>query len=376
MTTRGTRFERPSPKKRKITKRFVEGYRNLVDETRLEMLKDQLATGMLEPLPRDLIDESLPGVLENHLKTRMLEPLQSIWRGHLKDLRKECVSLLPGNTPGWIRSIPICACHTGDPNPCVVCGPNDHPIVVLDHAFLVGVRRSAGCYCLSFNILAQHVDIRGNFMYKDIIQDRDFQRIFQLMDLSRKEFLNGEVKDPPLYARVEGRDRIEAAMLTDAILFFVIAHEISHVLLGHLDRGSLSLMPNLAGDISIYQKSQLQEFEADRKAASFYKSMSHKYPPQLLGAPLMLMRFLDFLEPSPLDRASHNCDTHPLSRDRYDSLLPVLPPITGRARNYLNYFGGLMGICKLIVAIQERKEGWVPANTVIDEIVRLVRKTY
>lgn len=75
----------------------------------------------------------------------------------LEGARNRMVEFLGDEIPNWIRSVPICYSYTGEPNACVMNGPNDHPIIVIDYAFMVGLERITNLYMVSWDIILPYL---------------------------------------------------------------------------------------------------------------------------------------------------------------------------------------------------------------------------
>lgn len=123
--------------------------------------------------------------------------------------------------------------------------------------------------------------------------------------------------------------RIFKTMLTDNAEKFVLAHEFSHAILGHLDRKNLKFkklaLPNGKSSISVIEKNWNDEFEADALAGllffnNFPKNISNQFEllqvEMALAAPIMIFELQKAIEKVGNIRST----SHPPAEERIKNL--------------------------------------------------------
>lgn len=325
---KNSRLKNPFPEPKQLLAEWMQMLKNAVDISAQTELKEQLK--------KELSALTSGGMA-----------LQS----GLEDARDRLAAVLPSECPNWLLSIPICILGTRDPNACALCGPNDHPIIGVDFGLVYNISRAARLFILSFNVTAPYLD-KGKDL-EGLIHDNNFQDLFRGLNFGRLEFLSGEVHDPPLSVRISGQDRLEAGFLTQAFLDFIIAHELSHVYLGHLEPARRMYMCKVSRDLEFYEKSREQEYEADKCGVHFFKAVAVRYPDIVAAAPRMLVKYLEFLE-SGMEVRQQEFRTHPLPQDRFNALSSMFKEITGTPKQYLKQFETIMNISEAIIEVNKK----------------------
>lgn len=331
---RNTRFEHSSPESERIA---IE----LTEVTRYS-------------LERDLFDSPFSlNEFEEYLKRESSKSLGLIAHEAIERDRSEIASLLPENSPSWLSTIPVCFRCTGDPNANVICGPNNHPIIIIDYAITISINRLAKIFINSLDFFSYYNNEAQ--MTANLLQDSEFRKLLRLINLGRLEFLNGKVQDPPVTVKLtKSQDVLEAIFLDRSMMLFILAHEMSHIALGHLDNKSLFVLPKLGKNIKFYRKSRAQEYDADGQALLFHKSIFAKKPDQFLGVPLMVMKYFEFIDPLTTG-VPNKYRTHPFPVERYKALSKKLSTMNQRAKDYLFFFDFLIKICRVVeVLVKDR----------------------
>jgi len=145
--------------------------------------------------------------------------------------------------------------------------------------------------------------------------------------------LEGSVYDPPIQVKISGQDRLQASFLLLFMLDFIIAHELSHIVLGHLDVSSTYSPNRFNQDTKFYSKSRSQERDADINAIELHKKNFRTHPgiPDFITAPapLMLMKYFEFLEPvSSSTSDTDQLRSHPHPRERYEYINARMPELS------------------------------------------------
>jgi hypothetical protein len=130
--------------------------------------------------------------------------------------------------------------------------------------------------------------------------------------------------------------------LARAIESFILSHEFAHHIAGHLDRLEKCVLRRshpLQKTINIYNRSQTQEFVADRLGADiFMATQSDMYSPHFLCAPLVFLDYLTFSETFVL--AYPSSSTHPPASERKQRLQSYLSNLLPtEATEYYNVTG-------------------------------------
>lgn len=114
--------------------------------------------------------------------------------------------------------------------------------------------------------------------------------------------------------------------LVNEQILFVIGHEYSHILLGHLDKSNMveKRIMNSKESLKIYNNSQKQEFIADEKAISL-PSYSLIEKRKRIYAAILFFLCLDIFEAAKeqIYPSISRIKTHPSSMDRIEKLLEV-----------------------------------------------------
>ncbi len=254
---------------------------------------------------------------QNLLHSVGRERIGDTLREGLETARDKVIDCMQDELPEWATRTPIGFSSMGEPEVNVELVPGSgHPVIIFDHALLVGLERCVKLYMLSFDFLRPY----PHRPLRSILKDDKVSRLFAGMALCRQEFLDGWVDDPPLQPLVSGEDRLQSALLLSMILWFLIAHEMSHI-------ASSDYLYTERDDPTMRR----QEERADRKALHIYKKLRTKFSgtPSFLYevAPFLLMKYLEFLAP--------HSPTHPDPEERYQYLKSAFPEFTDTARRYI-----------------------------------------
>lgn len=312
---------------------------------------EELLEGMRESV--EWVDDKVTAnaALQDMSKKAETASIGTMFHQVLEGSRDKMIGLLGSNIPNWLKTVPVCYSYTGEPNACVINGPNNHPIIVIDYAFMVGLERMTKLFVLSFDIILPYLSRTPNL--KGLTNDEDVWALLQMMELSRREFWESNIYDPPIQVKVSGQDRLQTSFLLLFMVDFIIAHELSHIILGHLDVSSTYSPNKLNRDTKFYSKSRSQEREADINAIELHKSNFRKHPgiPDFVTAPapLMLMKYFEFLERESSSYSdTYQLRSHPHPRERYEYLNTYMPELSPDANRYLEHFGFLMDFGKKI----------------------------
>lgn len=202
------------------------------------MLKDQLDSGAIDDKTKAYGIQ----VMTESVKT---DSIGKMIHDVLEGARNRIIEFLGNNIPNWLRTVPVCYSYTGEPDACVINGTNNHPIIILDYAFIVGLERATKLFMLSWDI-----------------SKPDLRELLLGLELCRQEFWAGSINDPPLQPKVTGQDSLQATYLMFFMLHFIIAHELSHIVLGHLSSNSMYSINISDKKIDLYHKTRSQEKEA------------------------------------------------------------------------------------------------------------------
>jgi hypothetical protein len=122
-----------------------------------------------------------------------------------------------------------------------------------------------------------------------------------------------------------------ANLLTYAMRAFVVAHELSHVLLGHVDDSAASVRSAVTpvGEVTVLSRNQQQEFEADVMAQRILMAADRLLPNSglyasggicFLATHLFVQQLAAKMFDVPFDERSPT-NSHPPARDRISNLL-------------------------------------------------------
>ncbi|MDL1976187.1 MAG: hypothetical protein LWX55_15730 [Deltaproteobacteria bacterium] len=266
-------------------------------------------------------------------------------RIQLESIRDGLISVLDKDARNSLPVIPVRTAFTRDCNAFALSTPRGHPVIVIDFAFILGLLNVLTCYFHTFPavgrfVSAHHVDKESLFLNKK------FRLLVQSIQHSRDQLWNSKISAKRLLMKESWIYNFGSGELYRKILFFMLAHELSHFVLGHMDDQAVSPLHYIDMPLDYYRQSQAQEQEADIAAIQIYRSYVETLPkfPMITDiAPLILMVYLRIFESSAMDKQLR---THPHPDDRLHYLTGKLQPQDDRSRFLLINFTQLLTIAQ------------------------------
>ncbi|MFZ2539884.1 MAG: hypothetical protein WAX04_13460 [Oscillospiraceae bacterium] len=176
------------------------------------------------------------------------------------------ISALPDNNKNLVRDIYIGFLPTHNPNAFAISAPNNEPIVVV-HTSLIG----------SISFYNELQFISGKVMLNDINEGVDY------LNKGLKHVLNSFVQDyfyefPLLPLNLSKQEQILVEMKTLAQETFIVAHELAHICLGHLNSCLNEPLFFNREDLLVrkFNRDQQMEFEADVLAVKWLSLLKQK----------------------------------------------------------------------------------------------------
>lgn len=200
---------------------------------------------------------------------------------------------------------------TEDFNAWAMSAPNGDPLCVLDPGL------SATLLQFSWSLAEATIDSPESAV------ERDYVKCCFGAIAACEEFVYGGHEPARQYLRSVNFRTNEArfmfgVFLSRAIESFILSHEFAHHVLGHvttLRKDVLQRSRRRQPPIGVYNRSQIQEFEADCLGAKiFLKTASELYSPHFLCAPLVLFDYLSFAETYVMRNPASS--THPPAKER------------------------------------------------------------
>jgi hypothetical protein len=286
---------------------------------RWEFSKDEI------DFERLLDDEEFVRKLKAVHGERSREQLRAILEGPLVEpdkthfVARSILSGLPDAEAGRLRTIPIGALPTNDPNAAAIRTPGGDPVVVVNTGMMALLSRSVNAF----------IGVQPTPLTPAMWSDRK----------ATNWIVQGCIALATGTARA-GMDRVPtftdpmrmtaSASLVDCATAFIIGHEYGHVQLGHLEDGDVCLKRLLSSDLApsleVYHKRHEQEFDADRRGAELavvFNRQTHRPPSQAVFFAMsfffQLVQVLDICTGSTLDRTSH-----PPAADRWQSVKSIV----------------------------------------------------
>ena len=201
--------------------------------------------------------------IRNEPKFRSIEGLEEFYHNNLI---KPFLETLPSECSNCLKDVYVGFLQTNDPNAWALQVPENGPLIVLHTSliFTIGLYNE-----LKFLI--------GPLMNKDIVSSnvlfqeghRRILNIFQGFDYS--------IDSKKFPRQITKEDLIKATYLSMAQELFIVAHEFSHIYLGHLDRpANISLV---FGDNRVtvrkYSRRQQEELDADILAVKWLSNVKN-----------------------------------------------------------------------------------------------------
>ncbi len=296
---------------------------------------------ILEPVKDHYDEAELQKCIE---KVTAPKTMSSTFHEQLQVSLDRVCNTLTGEIQAWYRTIPICFQYSGDTNAYAVSGPNGHPIILLDYAFIISLNTLSRAFFVSGDVLEPYYTQKRNL--DDMLGDDDVWNLYIALAHVRNEFWEGCFSDTGIYIDIKGIPRIQAVLLQMAFLDFIVAHELSHITLNHLDSATLTVLGASDSELKVLIKSRQQEHEADRQAITYVSQIIDRednYPSLFCTAPLMFMKYLQFIDPR-YEEDSEDFRTHPFPEDRYSYIEKHLVTSDRESNLFLDPFNAFIDI--------------------------------
>jgi hypothetical protein len=270
-------------------------------------LRSLVKRGEVDPMAARILDTGMPR--------------QQV-KAYVDGIATDLLQCLPLAERDFIRQFPIGLVRTGNPNAFPIVTPSGVPAILLDVWFtrFVGVSNKISLCTKGW----------------------EDDEIRNLALLNVHSFLFPKDPDLPHADRFFGTPAFPTAevfemftRMTRAQEMFVLAHEYSHVLLGHLDNASLSpreLISPRQTKVDEVRRNHHDEFEADARASEWCRTVFEKaYPPvstddhrveiSLQSAEIFLVycRIVEAVARNLSSRSTYS-DTHPTALERLDRM--------------------------------------------------------
>jgi len=155
-------------------------------------------------------------------------------------------------------------------------------------------------------------------VFENVIQNPEIIRGFLELFYS---YLNGSIKTNQSYRKIklDSQESFSCSLIKRYILTYIVAHEYSHLLLGHLNKNNTESL-NISGEkIDFFSNSWSQEFEADMKACQIILHDTSDTNRLIMGITLFfdILFILDEFEKLYLlENKKAVFNTHPPARER------------------------------------------------------------
>lgn len=254
----------------------------------------------------------------------------------------ETVRAAFGETLGWVppghrdiaANLPIGVALLGGPNAVTLLAPDEHPVVILDRNLITALLDY--CKALSPDAFAAG-PWKPECQYD--LMGKHGRRMQFYENLALNWYMSGWWLDQGWRLGELEKDRMVQFYMMWAIqVWFVLAHEIGHAALGHLDGGSWARRRStlLDADLCVFEPAHAMEFEADRYAIDLLLNapLPHPFPrtdKELLAAAVdALFSLFVFLE---------GCGDIIDGRAPWTGVSPTHPPSAERASALRSVYG-------------------------------------
>lgn len=184
---------------------------------------------------------------------------------------------------------------------------------------------------------------------ENLLSGESFSPLFFSFCNAHAKFMSDDLPFPENDSNIESMFPIEivevAAVMSEAIYLFAVAHEYAHHLLGHTDKSNTSkmLLPNLGKEVQIFNRSQMQELEADRLAVDLFDICQDSSSNFILFnnisayfyAPLLFFDILETLDSIASIKVSDGKHPEPAIRKYY--ILHDFPALAASAEEHVMY---------------------------------------
>jgi hypothetical protein len=278
-------------------------------------LEEAERQGSLSPMGRDMLRES-----------KMVDP---------SNYRSIDEGMDPGGFSDFLNYIAISECVSAATLDLIYCA--EFPT----GEFNACARRSAHGYLCLFNHGLRNLVFRTSLaVFSDIGQGGTSKPSFREMLLYVSEiclrYLT-EQEGPPESDINHGETSIRrGGTISRAIRLFVVAHEVAHVELGHLDTGVHHALSLPGGSLDVIGKSVQQEYEADALGQEILTRVAEKTAPNPDGSGgsllfvcgglcfLTIEMIVSCVQQFMLGKPKSVSPTHPSSPDRISALYKTL----------------------------------------------------
>lgn len=286
-------------------------------------------TYSLTPSHRGIDPNSSPGIgnRETFPKTERNQRFFDVIDGVtslVEHTAEQFVKVLPAGTAELLRAVPVGELPTGTFGASVRAVPGGGAVITIDAGFSMTVQQALGWYLAASRTASGEEAQIEPFRAAEMIAKLTLAR-----QLRQWRWLASQMPNAPIVGEKKGW------MVTFAwqnAIEFALAHELSHVLLGHLDSADRSTMaaegnggPPMPPE---YVWPHQKEFDADRNAAvMMYDAAPRKHPemvhpemPGIIGS-ACVMELLHLAER--LAPPSARSRSHPPARERREALSSV-----------------------------------------------------
>ncbi len=154
---------------------------------------------------------------------------------------------------------------TGDFNACAMYSPNGYLCLINKGLRNLVFRMSMAVW--TYYLWREEIDGKEKPSFEDMMK--------YVLEICYK-YLTGQTGPAETDIKHSKGALERGAEIARSIRLFVVAHEVAHAELGHLDSGIRQAVASPVGEIDILQKSRQQEFEADALAQEILTNIAEK----------------------------------------------------------------------------------------------------